>query len=50
MIAGSLGLEEPWYISGVEFDEKELALHIHVGIRKCAEIDVRYAGSTSDAP
>lgn len=38
IMAGSLGLEEPWYISGVEFDEKELALHIYVGIRKGAEI------------
>jgi transposase len=38
MMAGALGVEEPWYISGVEFDEKELALHIYVGIRKGAEI------------
>ncbi|MDN5314763.1 MAG: transposase [Clostridiales bacterium] len=38
MMAGSLGLEEPWYIVGAEFDEKELTLHIHVGIRKAAAI------------
>jgi len=34
MIAGSLGLEEPWYIKGTKFDEEELTLHIYVGIRK----------------
>jgi len=38
MMAGSLGLEEPWYIAGAEFDEKELALHIHVEVRKGAAI------------
>jgi transposase len=38
MMSGSLGLEEPWYIKGAEFSEKELALHIHVGIRKAAMI------------
>ena len=36
MMAGSLGLEEPWYIEGVEFKEDELALHVYVGIRKAA--------------
>ena len=38
MMAGSLGLEEPWYIIGAQFDEKEMALHIHVGVRAAAEI------------
>lgn len=38
MMAGSLGLEEPWYIEGAEFIEKELTLHIHVGVRKAATI------------
>lgn len=38
MMAGSLGLEEPWYIAGAEFDEKELTLHIYVEIRKSAAI------------
>jgi transposase len=38
MMAGSLGLEEPWYIIGANFAEEEMALHIHVGIRKNAAI------------
>jgi transposase len=38
MLSGSLGLEEPWYIMGAEFSEEELALHIHVGIRKSTAI------------
>ncbi len=28
MIAGSLGLEEPWYIEKAEFHEEEPAIHI----------------------
>jgi transposase len=38
MMAGSLGLEEPWYIVGAEFEEEELSLHIYVEIRKNAAI------------
>ena len=38
MMAGSLGLEEPWYIVGAEFDDKELNLHIYVDVRKGAMI------------
>jgi transposase len=38
MMTGSMGLEEPWYIVGAEFDEKELRLDIHIGIRKTASI------------
>jgi transposase len=38
MMAGSLGLEEPWYIVGASFDEKEMSLHIRIGIRKTAAI------------
>ena len=38
MMSGSLGLEEPWYVMGAGFDEKGLALHIHVGVRKAAAI------------
>jgi transposase len=30
MMSGSLGLTELWYIRGAEFNEAELALHIHV--------------------
>ena len=38
MMAGSLGLEEPWYIAGAEFNDKELNLHIYVDVRKGALI------------
>ena len=38
MLSGSLSLEEPWYIEKATFDEKGLALHIYVGIRKDAAI------------
>ncbi len=34
----SLGLEEPRYIIGAKFSEKELALHIYFGIRKAAMV------------
>jgi len=47
MMAGSLGLEEPWYISGAEFDEKELALHIYVEVRKTAAIACPKCGSAT---
>lgn len=45
MMAGSLGLEEPWYIKGAEFNEKDLALHIYVGIRKGAAIACPVCGA-----
>jgi len=45
MMAGSLGLEEPWYILGAEFDEKDLSFHIHVGVRKAAAIACPKCGS-----
>jgi len=38
MMAGSLGMEEPWYIVGAEFKEEDLALHIYTAIRKNAVI------------
>ena len=38
MMSGSLGLEEPWYISGARFDEKELELHVYVDVRLGASI------------
>jgi len=38
MMAGSLGLQEPWYIAGMNFDVEKLELNIHVGIRKTAKI------------
>ena len=38
MLAGSLRLEDPWYIIGTEFNEEEPAIHIHVGIDKAAAL------------
>lgn len=38
MLAGSLRLEDPWYIIGAEFNEEELAIHIHVGVDKTAAL------------
>ena len=38
MVLGSLGLEEPWYLKGMEFREEEPAIHVHIGIREGAEI------------
>lgn len=45
MMAGSLGLEEPWYVAGAEFKEKELELHVYVDIRKDALIACPKCGS-----
>ncbi|MDR1033186.1 MAG: transposase, partial [Bifidobacteriaceae bacterium] len=36
IVIGSLGLEEPWYIKAIEFDDKELELNIYVSIRNDA--------------
>jgi len=47
MMAGSLGLEEPWYIAGAEFNEEELALHIYVDIRKTAAIACPKCGAAT---
>lgn len=47
MVSGSLGLEEPWYIVGMKFNEEELALHIHVDIRKDAEIACPVCGGVT---
>lgn len=45
MLAGSLRLEDPWYIIGAEFNEEEPAIHIHVGVDKtaalCCPVNVR---------
>ena len=38
MLAGSLRLEDPWYIIGAEFNEEEPAIHIHVGLDKTAAL------------
>jgi len=42
-----LNLEEPWYVSGASFDEKELALRIHIGIRKDAAFVCPECGGTT---
>ncbi|MBP5621471.1 MAG: hypothetical protein J6X44_05595 [Thermoguttaceae bacterium] len=36
MLAGSLQLEEPWYITGAEFDSDHNEVHIYIGVRKDA--------------
>jgi len=38
MLAGSLRLEDLWYIIGEEFNEEEPAIHIHVGVDKTAAL------------
>ena len=38
MMAGSLGLIEPWYIERASFDAEEMAVRIYVGIRKTVAI------------
>jgi len=38
MLAGSLRLEDPWYIIGAEFNEEEPTIHIHVGVDKTAAL------------
>lgn len=38
MMAGSLGLSEPWYIEKANFNADEMAVRIYVGIRKEAAI------------
>ena len=45
MLAGSLGIEEPWYIAGAEFDEQELTVHVHVDVRKGARIACPVCGA-----
>lgn len=48
MIAGSLNLTEPWYVSGCEADNKTMTMHIHVSVRDGAMIPCpRCGGETS---
>jgi len=42
-----LNLEEPWYVAGASFDEKDLALRIHIGIRKDAAFVCPECGGTT---
>ena len=47
MMGGSLGIEEPWYIAGARFDDKELSLHIHIDVRKTAAIACPVCGGVT---
>lgn len=47
MIAGSLGLKEPWYIQGAEFLEDKQEVHIYVGIREDAVIACPHCGQAA---
>ena len=47
MIAGSLGLKEPWYIKGAEFLEDRQEVHIYVGIREDAAITCPHCGQAT---
>lgn len=44
MLAGSLDLEEPWYITGAEFDPVKNVIDVHVGIREDAVIACPHCG------
>ena len=45
MMAGSLGLVEPWYVERAHFNAEEMEVHIHVGVRKSAAITCPVCGS-----
>src|SRR5215469_1614730 len=47
MMAGSLGLIEPWYVDRATFDAEEMAVRIYVGIRKTAAIVCPVCGSSA---
>lgn len=47
MLAGSLRLEEPWHITGAEFDSGHHEVHIHVGVRKDAAIPCPKCGGST---
>ena len=38
MLAGSLNLEEPWYVKGAEFDAETSIINVYVGVREDAVI------------
>ena len=44
MLAGSLDLEEPWYITGAEFNPVKNVIDVHVGIREDAVIACPHCG------
>lgn len=45
MMAGSLGISEPWYVERAFFDAEEMVVRIYVGIRKSAAIACPVCGS-----
>ena len=47
MLAGSLGLKEPWYIKGAEFLEGKQEVHVYVGIREGAAIACPHCGQAA---
>ena len=44
MLAGSLDLEEPWYITGAEFNPVKNVIDVYVGIRENADIACPHCG------
>ena len=44
MLAGSLDLEEPWYITGAEFNPVKNVIDVYVGIREDAVIACPHCG------
>ena len=47
MMAGSLGLEEPWFIEKATFDAEEMAVRIYVGVRWAAVIACPVCGDAT---
>ena len=47
MLAGSLGISEPWYIDKVDFDAEAMTVRIYIGIRKTAAIACPVCGGTT---
>ena len=48
MLAGSLDLEEPWYITGAEFNPVKNVIDVHVGIRENAVIVCPHSGGPTN--
>lgn len=47
MLAGSLGINEPWYIEKVDFNAEEMIARIYIGIRKSAAIACPVCGGAT---
>jgi len=47
MMAGSLGLTEPWYVDKTVFDAVEVAVRIYIGIRKTTAIPCPVCGGAT---